>query len=184
MRASLLAGLVAALAVPAAAVSAAGAPPTDNGPQVGSHDLSSPLADKQRALTQKAMELKVKGKFPAGSKVGQVAKGQYVELAREDTDRVFVVIAEFGDSRHPSYPDGASDATTFEGPMHNEIPEPDRSVDNTTLWQPDYDRGHYENMYFDRMAGYYEAQSSGQLLGRRRCDRVGEGAVQRGPLRP
>ena len=50
----------------------------------------------------------------------------------------------------------------FDGPLHNQIPEPDRSVDNTTLWQPDYDRAHYEDMYFNRMAEYYEQQSSGR----------------------
>ncbi|MEP6630103.1 MAG: immune inhibitor A domain-containing protein, partial [Lapillicoccus sp.] len=30
------------------------------------------------------------------------------------------------------------------------------------LWQADYNRAHYENMYFTRMADYYEAQSSGR----------------------
>ena len=35
-------------------------------------------------------------------------------------------------------------------------------MDNTTLWQADYNRTHYENMYFNRMAEYYETQSSGR----------------------
>ena len=46
------------------------------------------------------------------------------------------------------------------GPLHNEIPAPDRSVDNTTLWQADYDKAHYEDLYFTRMADYYERQSA------------------------
>jgi len=50
----------------------------------------------------------------------------------------------------------------FDGPLHNQIPQPDRTVDNSTLWQKDYNRAHYDNMYFTRMAAYYERQSSGR----------------------
>ena len=39
---------------------------------------------------------------------------------------------------------------------------PTATVDNTTLWQPDFDRAHFEDMYFNRMAEYYEEQSSGR----------------------
>ena len=46
--------------------------------------------------------------------------------------------------------------------MHNEIPEPNRSTDNHTLWSPNYDRAHYENLYFNRMKDFYQDQSSGQ----------------------
>ena len=55
-------------------------------------------------------------------------------------------------------PDGST--TDVTGPLHNQIPQPDRSVDNTTLWQSDYNQTHYEDMYFNRMAEYYETQSS------------------------
>ena len=72
----------------------------------------------------------------------------------------------------------------YDGPLHNQIPAPDRSVDNSTLWQPDYDRAHYEDMYFNRMKEYYEHQSSGRYIDRRRRHRVGEGPLQRGALRP
>ena len=54
------------------------------------------------------------------------------------------------------------------GPVHNQIPEPDRAVNNTTIWQPDYNRAHYENIYFsdqpgaDTMLNYYRTQSSGR----------------------
>ena len=37
---------------------------------------------------------------------------QYVELARETTDQIFVILAEFGDERHPSYPDQDTDPDT------------------------------------------------------------------------
>jgi immune inhibitor A len=99
--------------------------------------------------------------------------GQYVELEREATDRIFVVLTEFGNERHPDYPDQDTDPDTpgparFDGPLHNEIPEPDRSVDNSTVWQPDYSHEHYQDLYFggnrehDSVRTYYEKQSSGR----------------------
>ena len=104
---------------------------------------------------------------------GSAEKGQYVELAQERSDKIFVILAEFGNERHPDFPDqdtepGTPGPTTFEGPLRNKIPEPDRSKDNTTIWQADYDRQHYQDMYFDDSDGaesvktYYETQSSGR----------------------
>ncbi len=82
------------------------------------------------------------------------------------------MLAEFGNTRHASYCDSTtpgscafpSDGTPqkYDGPAHNQIPEPDRAVDNSTLWQKDYNRAHYQDMYFNRMAEYYERQSSGR----------------------
>ncbi|OLF07120.1 protease [Actinophytocola xinjiangensis] len=106
-----------------------------------------------------------------GAKAGKV--DQYVELSREKTDNIFVVLVEFGDERHPNYPDQDTAPTvpgpvTFDGPRYNEIPEPDRSVDNSTIWQPNYDRQHFQDLYFsddpnvDSVANYYEKQSSGR----------------------
>jgi immune inhibitor A len=131
-----------------------------------SDDLKHPLGEKQRALLQQGLQAKLKGQ--AAGKVHEVAKGQFVELAREKTDKIFVVIAEFGNTRHASYPDSnpdgtpASDALVFDGPLHNQIPKPDRKKDNSTLWQPDFNQAHYQNMYFTRMAQYYQSQSSGR----------------------
>jgi len=94
----------------------------------------------------------------------------YVELARERTDRVFVVLAEFGDARHPAFPDRNTSADiagprTFAGPRHNTIPRPDRSRDNTTAWRPDYRPDYFRQLYFgpgESLRGYYESQSSGR----------------------
>ena len=80
------------------------------------------------------------------------------------------MLTEFGDERYPDpqFNDDPSfdlpdpEPLTFDGPLHNQIPEPDRRIDNSTLWQPDYDQAHYEDMYFNRMAKYYERQSSGR----------------------
>jgi immune inhibitor A len=129
------------------------------------------MSAKQRALKQRAAELKLAGKVKPGQKVVQVAKGQYVELAREGSDKIFVVLAEFGDLRHTAFcdpgqtcafPGDGSALAGYDGPQHNAIPQPDRAVDNTTLWKRDYAKSHYEDMYFNRMAKYYESQSSGR----------------------
>ena len=100
-------------------------------------------------------------------------RDQYVELGNERADKVFVILAEFGDERHPDFPDGDTDPDTagpekFDGPRHNTIEEPDRTKDNSTVWQADYDREHYQDLYFADGAGeesvktYYETQSSGR----------------------
>jgi immune inhibitor A len=133
-----------------------------------SDNPGSPLANKQVALKQQALGAVLKG--DGAGKVMEVSHGQYIELELERTDRIFVVIAEFGNTRHASFcdpgqtcafpPDGS--ALTYDGPLHNRIPQPNRAVDNTTLWQRDYSPAHYENMYFNRMAAYYQSQSSGR----------------------
>jgi immune inhibitor A len=130
-------------------------------------NLDGPRSRQQREDRVKGIEKVLKGKVKKGQKVVKVGKGRYVELAREKTDRVFVIIAEFGNTRHVSFPDTvdgkpASDALTYDGPLHNAIPKPDRKVDNSTLWQADYSSKHYDNMYFNRMAKYYQSQSSGR----------------------
>ena len=163
--ASALALLV--FAMPAAAVPDQGKRANEDTAASGKstkHDFRSDIQKKQDALLQQALVAKLNGK--AKGKVHEVAKGQYVELEREGTDKIFTIIVEFGEEQYPhpfftGFPTDGS-ATRDEGPLHNEIPEPDRSVDNSTLWQPDYDTEHYENMYFERMREYYERQSSGR----------------------
>jgi len=148
--------------------SAQAAPPADtgkgtpNGGHVPEHPLG--IAKKKAAQKDLAVQRRLEGKKGYQGKTAKVGKGQYVELEREGTDPVFVIIVEFGDEQYPNAifqgppPDGST--TDVTGPRHNEIPEPDRSVDNSTLWQADYDKAHYEDMYFNRMAKYYETQSS------------------------
>jgi immune inhibitor A len=157
------------MAIAAAGVwtpAAIAAPDHEKAQQGRSDDLPHPLAQKQRALRAKGLEMMLKGKAtPTGkNKVVQVAKGQYVELARERTEKVFVVIVEFGDNRYPDarFADGLTNAQRYDGPLHNQIPQPDRSKDNTTLWKADYNKAHYADMYFNRMAKYYQTQSSGR----------------------
>jgi len=146
--------LLFAAALLTAPLAAAAAP--EDGPVFagrGGSNISHPLGDEQSSLRQRALAAKLKGK--AKGKTHEVAKGQYVELSLEKTDRVFVILAEFGNSIHPAYGGAA-------GPQRNQIAQPDRSVDNVTIWQADYNKSHYEDMYFGKMVEYYKKQSSGR----------------------
>jgi immune inhibitor A len=131
----------------------------------GTDNLSHPLGEKQEALRQVALQQLATGKIPAGTKVGQVAKGQYVELAREGEDSIWTVLGEFGTATNTTH---HSHAGGTPGPLHNAIPAPDRSVDNTTIWTSDFNQPYYEDLLFADTAGansmrnYYKEQSSGR----------------------
>ncbi|MCW2610865.1 MAG: family metalloprotease protein [Cryptosporangiaceae bacterium] len=174
------------------------APPVDRAPaaQPASDELPNALESKRRDMRERALADVLSGRATPeernGSTVLRVGdegnsradaratqrerdgrKDQYVELKREKTDRIFVILAEFGDERHPSYPDqdthpATPGPATFQGPLHDKIPQPDRAQDNSTIWQPNYDRQHFQDLYFDTdpgaesVANYYKTQSSGR----------------------
>lgn len=132
-------------------------------PAPRSDNLSSPLADAQTASRQAALEAKLQGKAKAKGRALKAAGDKWVDFTCPvgsnsgacRGDHIFVVLAEFGTDIHPSY---GGDP----GPLHNEIEEPDRDTDNVTIWQADYNRAHYDDMYFNVMKDYYKAQSSGR----------------------
>ncbi|RBY96291.1 peptidase M6 [Blastococcus sp. TF02-8] len=147
---AVVAGAAVVMAVP---VTASAAPPAENNPAPQrAHDLPNPLGDKQRELRQAALEQVLNGQAtPTGeNKVVQVAKGQYVELAQEDSDAIWTVLGEFSDVKH------------------NKIPEPNRAVDNSTIWAKDFSQVHYAKMLTDTTEGiisvpnFYEELSSGR----------------------
>src|SRR3954451_1608988 len=138
--------VAAGLATTVGLGSAGAAPPTgDIGqPQQATvDDLPNAAEEKRRELREEAIQQVVEGRAQVqdrnGSKVvkvgetgarGAAAEDQYVELQREKTDKIFVVLAEFGNERHPNYPDQDTDPktagpTTWNGPAHNAIPAPD-----------------------------------------------------------
>ena len=166
-------------------------------------ELANPLEEKRRALRETGITSVLNGDAKAveknGSTVVKVGEGaspadaaaqanqkakrgdarpakkqnQYVELAQERADKIFVILAEFGNQRHPDFPDVDTDPntpgpTTFEGPLNNQIPEPDRTKDNSTIWQPDFNQQHFQDLYFgqgknvESLSTYYKAQSSGR----------------------
>jgi immune inhibitor A len=172
------------------AVQAPAVSTSDPQPQA-SDEMPNPLETKRRALKDEALQQVIAGrakpvktgqstvvKLPNAGKPGG-GTDEYVELSREGTDKIFVILAEFGNQRHPSYPDQDTDPNTpgpatFDGPLHNAIPEPDRSEDNSTNWHPDYSRQYYQNLYFgdggpigaggaqESVRQWYERQSSGR----------------------
>lgn len=197
---SLVSGGGLTLGPGAVAAPPTGAPPAvDTEFPQATDELPNPLEDKRRALRQEALTQVVNGKAAPQKrgastvvKVGESPgsqpssrafgttetrrvpkKDQYVELSREKTDRIFVVLVEFGNERHPDYPDQDTDPTwpgpaDFDGPVHNGIPEPDRKTDNSTIWQADYSQKHFQELYFSQdpgvesVANYYKRQSSGR----------------------
>jgi immune inhibitor A len=141
----------------AAPASAQGGP--DDVPNVGANtdNPSHPLGDQQAAEKQIALEAKLAGKTKG--KTHEVAKGQYVELAREGEDSIWTVVAQFGNTINPAYGGTA-------GPQRNQIPQPDRTVDNSTIWAPDFNQPYYQNLLFSdapgavSMRNFYIEQSS------------------------
>lgn len=162
-------------------------------------DLPNPLGDKRRADRAKAVADVLSGRATTITRNGSTVVDlgpdvtaaaadpasrrasarhnsnrtrNYVELAREKTDKIFVILVEFGTERDPRYPDQDTDPskpgpTVFDGPLRNKIPEPPAD-DNKTIWQPDYDQAYYQQLYFGTGRGvesvktYYERQSSGR----------------------
>ena len=92
-----------------------------------------PLTKAQLEAKETAIDAVLHGK--AFGKTHEVARGQFVELVREGEDPVWTLLGEFSDL------------------PHNNIAEPDRSVDNTTYWVDDFSRQHYLDLLFDEGKG-------------------------------
>ena len=150
LRFVLLAVLAALVVVPIAAaalVSRSGAA-SDGAKGAKNDNRLIDLDLKKQALLEKGLQKKLRGK--AYGKVAEVARGQYVQLAREGQGAVWTLLGEFSDLKH------------------NTIPAPDRSVDNSTYWVPDFSREFFDNLLYSQkpgensMANYYLEQSSGR----------------------
>lgn len=171
-------GAGAALLLSAAVVpiTASAAPPVDEPPQqtapAQADNLPDPLAEKQTEKRQRAVDMvatgqakvETRGKGKHKSKVVEISPREYVEYGVEETAQLFSILVDFGDEVDERFPDAA------EGPAHNEIPEPARS-DNSTYWEPDFSREHYQEMFFtgledqdgESFAGIYDEMSSGRF---------------------
>ena len=144
-----IAGLVMSMTAPGAmAVSPRAGDPSAISPAGHVDNRSDPMSLKQADLKQVALEARLNGK--ASGKVKEVAKGQYVELDREGEGAIWTVLGDFADLQH------------------NNMPEPDRSVNNTDVWVPDFNRDYYLDMLFNgtpganSMRNFYIEQSSGR----------------------
>ena len=146
-------------------------------PRVADLGVASPTAVQTFSISlalrnQAALEkrLRTGGKGQA-EKLG---KGVYGRVAQTGKDRIFVVLAEFGDRRHQAYQDDPdSGAQRYDGPLHNQIPKPDRkwdgnaTDDNSTNWVKDFNQAHYEQMMFGKgesFKDFYTKLSNGRFL--------------------
>lgn len=137
-------------------------------------NIPSSLSERQAQLKQAAQEAVLSGtaKAQGANQVVKVAPGQYAELAFEGSDDILTLLGEFGDEpathnhgteEEPVLINHGGDA----GPSHNEIPAPDRTVDNTTIWEEDFSQAYYEQLLYDTgtdpsMANFYKELSSGR----------------------
>lgn len=152
----LTAGSVGAAPAPVAAPSAA---PGDT--TARTDDLPAP-AWKQKYDAVRAAAIEKRLRTGGSGDAQKVSKGVYGRAATTGTEKIFVVLAEFGNTTHSDFPDGEGNATSFDGPQRNQIPKPNRKVDNSTNWRKNYGRKHYNRMYFKRMSGFYERESNGK----------------------
>jgi immune inhibitor A len=142
--------LIVALLVIAIVPAAAAAPMASGGKEDAvqkSDNRPDKFTAKQLELKDQALQAKLNGK--AYGKVDEVARGQYVQMAREGEGALWTVLGEFGDYNH-----------------NEMIAAPDRAVDNTTIFSSDFSRDYYMDMLFNEAPGansmrnFYIEQSS------------------------
>lgn len=122
-----------------------------------------PKTREQQKQRQKALAMLSNGtatlqKQPGGGATVDLGNGEYVEFPIEKEDKIFTVLAEFGT-------EGSGRFGRTPGPLHNAIPEPDRAVDNSTIWAPDFNQAHYEEMFNgdgESFKNFYSQLSSGR----------------------
>jgi immune inhibitor A len=141
-----------ATAAPAGADTPAAASRADN--------LPGPFTARQDARRKAAQKLILSGKAaPNQDGVVKLAEDKYYQAAVTGTGQVFTILADFGNS-------GSGKLGTTPGPVHNQIAQPDRNLDNNTLWTPDFNRQHYRDLFFgpgESFKNFYSAQSAGHF---------------------
>ena len=128
------------VAGPAAAAPAegSGASSSASGAARGHTKRQPPIVRKWQADRAHAADLVARGKAaPDENGVVQLKNGTFVQHRLDDTDHIVTLLADFSDF------------------AHNTMPEPDRSVDNSTYWIDDFSRDHYEDMLFAPGGGSY-----------------------------
>jgi immune inhibitor A len=180
-----LAMVFVATAATAGGGNSGGGGTSKDGLRSGKTDRPGPLAAKQRELVKEAVKLKLQGKLAKDAKVAKMGhdkkgkgdkhgKGkhdaQFVELARTGEDSIWSVLMEFGNGtpvhNHGVLFNGSHGGTP--GPLHNQIAAPNRALDNTTIWAPNFSKGYFENLLFSEALGvssmrnFYIENSSGQ----------------------
>ena len=157
----LLAG-TAALALSATALPSAVAVPTNDSPRdsAGSahrpDNRPGPLTARQEKRREKALALvdrnpdrlveRRRGGATVNLRPG-ATDAAFFEFPVGKQDKIWTVLSEFSDVKH------------------GQIPQPDRSTDNSTYWESDFEVPHYEELFNgsgESMKTYYEDLSSGR----------------------
>ena len=156
------------------------------------HQPKHPLKIKAKRDAQKqaALQRVLEGKkpFAKGSGKGQEvparARGHRPDLrrARRVRRRALPRPALLRHPERSTSPTRSRSAST--GRCTTRSPSRTGRVDNSTLWQADYDRGALRGHVLQPDGGVLRAPVLRSLHGRRRRHRVGEGALQPGALRP
>ena len=127
----LAAGFAITGASSASAVPGAGGRLTDAPQRVADAKLKPLFARKWQAQKFAVADLVAQGKatvLPNGTV--KLPNGHFVDYALEGEDHIVTLLADFTD------------------PQHGQIPEPDRTQDNSTYWVPNFDRSHYQDELF------------------------------------
>jgi len=140
---------------------AATAAPADDSTPAAAQRLDNrpgPLTERQNERRKAAQKLILSGQASPGEDgVVQLADDKYYEASVTGTGRLFTILSEFGDQ-------ASGKLGSTPGPLHNEIPEPDRAVNNSTHWMSDFTPQSYKDLFFgsgESFADFYTKQSSG-----------------------
>jgi immune inhibitor A len=155
----------------------AAAPPARDGGSaskaIRADNHPGPLTTRQDARRKEAQRLIMSGRAaPNSDGVVQLDTDKYFQSALNGEAQIFTILSEFGDQ-------GSGKLGTVPGPLHNEIPKPNRPtvdgqanagydpslpLDNSTAWQADFNQDSYRDLFFGgapSFKDFYEAQSSG-----------------------
>jgi immune inhibitor A len=166
---TLAAALAAALAQqPASAAMRADAPSQVDGQATAAahrpDNRPGPLTERQDKLRSAAVEALLEGRATKKAAAGggstvKLAAGKSVEFFdNKKQARVLSILSEFGDTVVGKYGGSA-------GPLHNSIPAPDRTQDNSTAWEKDFNQGYYQNLFNgsgESFKSFYQQISGGR----------------------
>ena len=120
------------------------------------------------------------GRRPRAARPSSWPRASRVEFFDNNKQaRVLSILSEFGDTVVGKY-GGAP------GPLHNQIPEPDRTQDNSTLWEPDFNMALLRRPLQrpgESFKSFYQTISRRSLHRRRHRRGLGQGPVQQRLLR-
>ncbi len=136
--------------------------------------LPNPKAEAAAAVRADAVKKLVTGKASTttikGNRVIAVTsksgKSKYVDFPVNREEDIFTVLVDFGTQT-------LAQTGGTPGPVHNQIPAPDRvwdgnsTDDNSTYWVPDFNRTHYQDLMFgggESFKNFYTKQSNGRFL--------------------